>query len=228
MFVVSDDDYVYETDLDAKIIRSSKITLADTRKLDLEGVAVNTRTGSVYLLSEELDSVLEMNPDTFAITGVFCYPEKFGKKQVFIKGAEGNGPEGLAFMPGKKPEEDVIFICNQDDPPNLIKMKAPIQSKTRNLMPVKLTIISVVSLPAKDLSAATYCAARNTMFVVSDFNNIAFELTRDGQILRIWAMPGDEQEGIAFVNDYMYIAQDTGKILRCKLNRIFFRKADKK
>ena len=226
LFIVSDNDFIYETDHNAVIKRSAKVSLPDVKKLDLEGVTVNTRTGAVYVISEKLDSILELNPDTFTVVGVYTYPEKFGKRTVFNR--KGDGPEAIAFMPGKKQEEDVIFVCNQHDPPNLIKMKAPIHSKNRNLVPIKLTVISVTPFKINDLSAASYCRERDTLFVVSDFNNIAFELTRDCKIIRIWALPGDEQEGIAFVNNYLYIAQDSGKILRCRLDKSFFRKSEVK
>ncbi|MCE1245325.1 MAG: SdiA-regulated domain-containing protein [Firmicutes bacterium] len=226
LFVVSDDDFIFETDLEAVVKRSAKLTLPGSLKLDLEDVAVNTRTGVLYVLSEKLDAVLEVNPDNFEVKRVFTYPQKFGTKTIYEKHPKDNGPEGLAFMPGKKPEEDVIIVCNQDDPPNVIKMKAPAPSDKQDLTPVKLTVISVTTMPVKDLSAAAFCTERGTLFVVSDFNNVAFELTRDCKIIRSWALPGDEQEGIIFVNNCLYIAQDTGKILRCKLDRNFFRKAE--
>jgi len=56
------------------------------------------------------------------------------------------------------------------------------------------------------------------MFIVSDGSNALFEITRDGEALRGWAFPGDNQEGIAFDADWnVYIAQDSGGILKVKI-----------
>jgi uncharacterized protein YjiK len=55
------------------------------------------------------------------------------------------------------------------------------------------------------------------MNVVDDADNILVEITLEGKILREYAFLGDRQEGIARDDEgYLYIAQDSGGILKVK------------
>jgi len=53
--------------------------------------------------------------------------------------------------------------------------------------------------------------------VVNDADNILVEITLEGEIIREFAFPGETQEGIARdEGGYLYIAQDSGGILKVK------------
>jgi hypothetical protein len=51
--------------------------------------------------------------------------------------------------------------------------------------------------------------------------NLLLEATLDGCILVIYYLPGTAQEGIALYGLHLYLAQDSGGIIRYKLHRTF-------
>ncbi len=53
--------------------------------------------------------------------------------------------------------------------------------------------------------------------VVSDADNILVEITLEGKLVKEYAFPGDNQEGIARDDEgYLYIAQGEGGIIKVK------------
>ncbi|HJN17490.1 MAG TPA: hypothetical protein QGH10_18435, partial [Armatimonadota bacterium] len=63
-------------------------------------------------------------------------------------------------------------------------------------------------------------ADRDRLYVISDSKNLFMEATTDGQVLAAYAFPGANQEGIALDPEgYIYIAQDSGGILKHKWAR---------
>lgn len=53
--------------------------------------------------------------------------------------------------------------------------------------------------------------------VASDAENILVELTLEGQLVNEYAFPGEYQEGLARDDEgYLYIAQDSGGIIKIK------------
>ncbi|MCD4784499.1 MAG: SdiA-regulated domain-containing protein [Candidatus Eremiobacteraeota bacterium] len=227
LFVVSDDGDIYEIDLNGKILAKKHISAQDNDELDPEGVAINTRTGEVYVAAEEIDGILVIDPATLKITGIFKIINKDEKgKPLFREG--GNGFEGIAFVPGKKAGYDRIYICNQHDPPIVMKVPAPSVIKKRFAGKKSLKVLGWFRMPCTDLSGMTYHNSRKTLFILSDFNNTLFEVSTDGKILNQWSVPGQDQEGIAFAGNYVYIAQDSGKIIKAKIQKSFASRCDKK
>lgn len=218
LFVVSDDGMIYETDLGGKILAQRRLPATVTDEYDPEGITVNTRNGILYVASEEMDSFLEVNPETLQIDMIYEIENKDKNgKEIFTKG--GNGFEGIVFVPGEKPENDRIFICNQDDPPIVISVAVPPRAKGNVVEKKTLPVLSYFTMPVKDLSAIAYNHQRKTLFILNDFNNLIFEVTGEGKILNHWSIPGQDQEGICFVDDYLFIAQDSGKILKIKVDK---------
>lgn len=220
LFVVSDDGDIYEIDLNGKILAEKHISIKDSDYLDPEGVAINTRTGEVYVAAEEIDGILVIDPATLEITGIFKIINRDEKGRPLFKEG-GNGLEGIAFVPGKKPDYDRIYVCNQHDPPVVMKVLAPSVVKKRFADKKSLKVLGWFNLPCTDLSGMTYHNSRKTLFILSDFNNTLFEVSAGGKILNRWSVPGQDQEGIAFAGDYIYIAQDSGKIIKAKVPKSF-------
>ncbi len=58
--------------------------------------------------------------------------------------------------------------------------------------------------------------------VVCDAPNILVEMTLQGNVIRRYAFPGNDQEGICRDPEgFIYIAQDAGGILKLKDLRVF-------
>lgn len=215
-FVVGDEGDLYEIDENAKILKSARLSPNRKDEIDPEGIAVNTRTGNLYIAAEEGDDIIEVDPENFDIVG---YYDIVSKKELFKSG--GNGIEGIAFVPGKDPEDDRVYVCNQYDPPIVMKVALPSKPMGNAVEKHPVPVIGYFKMPVSDLSDMTYHDVRKTLFILSDENNLIMEVTLDGKIMNQWSLPGKDQEGIAFYKGFMFIGQDSGKILRFKLNEKF-------
>jgi uncharacterized protein YjiK len=66
-----------------------------------------------------------------------------------------------------------------------------------------------------------YVVEQNTLKAISDQANLLIELTRDGQVLAVYPLPGNEQEGVTIdSNGFLYIAQDSGGIIKFQPGRV--------
>ena len=71
-----------------------------------------------------------------------------------------------------------------------------------------------------DISGLYYDASRDLIYAISDSHNALLEITPSGETMRAYAFPGDNQEGITVDPDgYVYIAQDSGGIVKLKWRR---------
>lgn len=215
-FVVGDEGDLYEIDFDGKILRSIKISPNRKDDIDPESITVNTRTGNLYIAAEEGDDIIEMEPENLKIVG---YYNIVSREKIFKDG--GDGIEGITFVPGKTPDEDRVYVCNQHDPPIVMKIALPAKPTGNAVEMHPVYVISHFKMPVSDLSGMAYHEGRKTMFILSDENNLIMEVTTGGKIINQWSLPGKDQEGITFYKGFMFIAQDSGKILRFKMNEKF-------
>ena len=78
-------------------------------------------------------------------------------------------------------------------------------------------IVRVLPLKLDDPAAIYYDFESGLLNVVSDADNILVEVTLEGELVNQYAFLGDNQEGLAKDEEgYLYIAQDTGGILKVK------------
>lgn len=209
LFVVSDEGVVYETNFEGKIYSRLNITRGK-KGVDLEGITVNPYTGDLFILAEKERAVYVADSRTMKVKKIFKIHAHHKGKQLFSK--KGSGFEGVTYVPawGKRPA--ALYICNQEYPPRILVVELP---KKIEDAPDMLMVSSFIDMPFSDLSGICFNHARGTLFVISDWNNLLVEMSVDGRIIRQFALPGEGQEGIAFVGDrVMYIAQDSGKILK--------------
>ena len=92
-----------------------------------------------------------------------------------------------------------------------------IQIPLNNTAGVEVTaqIISYFPLTVPDLSGLYYDPASDHLYAISDQTNTFFEITKDGFVLKSYALPGNDQEGITLDNQgFLYIAQDSGGIIK--------------
>ncbi len=213
LFVVSDEGAVAEIETDGSPVFKHIIPG------DLEGVTANPQNGLLYVIIEGEDIILEFDPDEKKLTRRFPLNRTFDGDLNFIqKKEEGydNGIESIAFVADENhPEGGTFYIGNQWDPPCVMEVLVPIKSSHEKQSQAR--ILRVLPLKMDDPSAMYFDAGSGLLNVVSDADNILVEITLDGRIIKEYAFLGDSQEGIARDDQgYLYIAQDTGGILKVK------------
>ena len=212
LFVVSDEGDVFEIRTDGTPVSRTRVPG------DLEDVTVDPRTGLLYIVVEGRDVILEFDPETRTIKRRFPVSREFNGNPNFLQkqiDRYDNGLESLTFVPdGKSPEGGTFYAGNQEDPPCILELSIPLKTPGGS---GEARILRVLPFKMDDPSCLLYDSRTRHLMVVSDADNIFAEITLDGKLVREYAFPGNEQEGIAWDPDgYIYIAQDSGGIIKLK------------
>jgi len=213
LFVVSDEGAVLEMDKDG-----TPISLVEVPG-DLEGITVHPITGFLYILQEGEDIVLEYDPDLKIVLRRFPINRSYGGDPEFLEKREqqyDNGVECVTFVPNDShPEGGTFYIGNQWDPPCLMEVLVPIKTAINDR--AEAHILRVLPFQIDDPSALFYDPKLRLLNVISDADNILYELTLEGKVVRAYAFPGDNQEGLARDDQgFLYIAQDNGGIIKIR------------
>ncbi len=120
------------------------------------------------------------------------------------------------------PEGGTFYIANQgfalrpaEDPSVIVEVVAPLRSGSDGDRTARIT--RALHLGVIDIAGFHYDVGADRILMVSDSANALFEVTRGGEVLRGWAFPGNDQEGIAIDPcGFIYIAQDSGWILKLR------------
>ncbi len=216
LFVVGDEGDVCEMTTEGHVIRESRIGGEGRR--DLEGITCNPATGMLYAVVEGEERIVEIDPGNLGMVREFIIDRVFDGDTVIAAG--GQGIEVIAFAPdAEHPEGGTFYVANQsfgldnkNDRSIVFEVVVPLSGRTAE--PVRVSISRYFSLGVVDLSGMSY-AGRCLLRVTSDATNTLWEVTTGGGIVRSYALPGENQEGIA-VDDSgaIYIAQDSGGIVR--------------
>jgi hypothetical protein len=216
LFVVSDEGYIEEIQRDGTPVQQQLI-----RKADFEGVTSDPSTGLLYLAIEGEEKIIEVNPDDFSVTREFVIDRTFQGRTVLKKG--GQGIECIAFVPdANHPEGGTFYVGNQsfdladsEDLSAIFEVEVPLRS--RGAGEPTATIIRYLAPGVIDLSGIHHDKASDHLYVISDATNTLLEMTRAGEVLRAFAFPGQNQEGIAVdENGNVFVAQDSGGIVKMK------------
>lgn len=219
LFVVGDEGDICEIHPDGTMVKQKRI-----RHADFEGITYDPSTGLLYIAVERDEMILEVHPENFEVLREFSIDRTFEGAVVLKEG--GQGIESITFVPNAEhPEGGTFYITNQsfslddrEDPSALFEVEVPLRSGSEGAL--KARIKRMFSLGVIDLSGLHYDASTDHLWVLSDATNALFEVTKAGKILNSYAFPGDNQEGIAVDKDgYVYIAQDSGGIIKVKWNR---------
>lgn len=213
LFVVSDEGHLAEIGKDGRALANYDVSG------DLEGLTVDPSTGLVYVLIEGEETIVEFDPEAGKETRRFVISREFqGNNNFLQKQTESfdNGCESIAFIPSSDHQEGGYFIvANQWDPPMLLVLDVPLKSSAQAVAEAR--IIKVLPFALDDPSGMYFDQETGLLNVVSDADNILVELTLDGEFVREYAFLGDNQEGITKDDEgYLYIAQDSGGILKVK------------
>jgi len=212
-FIVSDEGIVFEVKLDGTPVSSVNVPG------DLEDITVDPSSGLLYIIVEGDDVILEFDPDKkevlrrFPVNRTFQGDPNFLQKQV---DKYDNGIESLHFVPDPKHSEGGTFYAgNQEDPACIMELFVPLRSSQAKEAEAK--ILRVLPFKIRDPGAMFYDPKTKLLNVVSDADNILAEITLDGKLVKQYAFPGNDQEGL-WIDDehFIYIVQDAGGILKLK------------
>jgi uncharacterized protein YjiK len=219
LFAVGDEGDICEIRTDGTLVKQSRI-----RRADFEGIACDPSTGLLYIAIEGEEKIIEVDPEDFRVLREFVIDRSF--RGALVLKAGGQGIEALTFLPASDhPEGGTFFVANQgfdldnkEDPSAIFELEVPLRSGSASDTAAK--IVGYFSLGVIDLSGLCYDEKTGHVYAISDAANTLFEITREGKILQAFAFPGDNQEGIAIdANGFLYIAQDSGGIIKVKRNR---------
>jgi uncharacterized protein YjiK len=211
--VVSDEGWVAEIQKDGTPVAKYRVIG------DLEGITLDPETGLLYVAAEGEDVILEFDPEGGEVTRRFPINREFQGNPNFLQkqvDRYDNGIESIAFVPDSKhPEGGTFYVGNQWDPSMIMEVLVPLKSSRAGEAEAK--IIRVLPFKMDDPAAMYYDPETGLLNVVSDADNILVEITLSGRLVRQYAFLGDEQEGICLDDEgNLYIAQDTGKIIKVK------------
>jgi len=213
LFVVSDEGEIAEIETNGTPVFNQKVPG------DLEGVTVNPQSGFLYIVYEGMDVILEFDPDKKEVIRKFPINREFeGDPNFLQKQEEGydNGIESIAFVSDENhPEGGTFYVGNQWDPSCIMEVLVPLKSSRAETAEAR--IIRVLPFKMDDPAAMYYDSKTSLLNVVSDADNILVEITLEGMLVNEYAFLGDNQEGITLDDKgYLYIAQDSGGILKVK------------
>ena len=213
LFVIGDEGDICEIRTDGSLVRQRHICSAD-----FEGITHDPGTGLLYIAVEGKEAIWEVDPDTFKVLRRFSIPRKFQGSTLMKKGAQGI--EAITFIPrANHPEGGTFYVANQaftlddkEDISAIFEVELPLRSKTDSVKLLRFFPAGVI-----DLAGLYYDEKTSHVFAVSDAANILLEYSPEHKLINTFAFPGDNQEGITVDSDgYMYIAQDSGGIVKIK------------
>ncbi|RKU26714.1 hypothetical protein C6497_13035 [Candidatus Poribacteria bacterium] len=220
LFVVDDEGHIHEMRPDGSTIRRKYL-----QGRDLEGITINPKTGLLYVAVEDDEAILEVHPQTLTILREFTINRLFEGKTLLKKG--GMGMEAIAFIPDTSHVEGGTFwIGNQSVSlkPNSelsVVCEVVIPIKSSDTSETEGTIIRYHEMDFIDISGLTYDSQADSLILISDTTNLLVELKRDGTPLHRYLLPGNDQEGVTLDGlGYMYIAQESGQIVKLADSRL--------
>ena len=192
---------------------------------DIEGITIDPGTGLLYAAVEDDEAILELDPENLTVQREFWIGRNFEGELLLKKG--GMGIEAIVFVPDDShPEGGTFWVGNQtfslkarDEPSVVCEVLVPLRSTTEKQ--TTAPIIRAHKMNFIDISGLAYDTHGDFLVLISDTTNLLVELKREGTILSLYLLPGDEQEGIVLDGlGYMYIAQETGEIIKLADRRL--------
>lgn len=213
LFVIGDEGDICEIKADGTPVKQKHL-----RDGDFEGVTYDRSSGLLYIVEEEAESIIEIDPETFEILREFSVPREFEGRTLLKAGGEGF--EGITFVGDADHKDGGVFyvanqaftLSNEQDISAVFLVELPLRSKAG-----EARITGYFEPGVIDLSGLNYDSSTGNILVISDSTNTIFEYSRKHELLSFYAFPGDNQEGVTVDSEgYIYIAQDTGGIIKLK------------
>lgn len=211
LFAVSDEGQIAEFALDGTLLQH-----AIFERTDFEGITCDPGSGLLYVAVEGAEKIIEFSVEGFDQMRTFRLDRAFEGQTLMAEG--GQGIEGIAFADG------AFYVANQgfsvdsgDDRSVVCRFRLPLDVAAPT---GPVTAEHCFAPGMTDIAGLAFDSERQRLYLVSDSNNAFAETRADGHLLRLYAFPGQTQEGIALDSDgYLYIAQDAGGIVKIRWRR---------
>ncbi|MEO8501757.1 MAG: SdiA-regulated domain-containing protein [Vicinamibacteria bacterium] len=179
---------------------------------NLEDLAFHTPSGRLVLLSEKKSELLVVDPATGKRTGKFKLDDEALLGEV--PADKNQGFEGIAFRPeAGRPGGGVFYLVHQRAPAVMVTMAFDPTAATGSVGADAL--IRRTPVPNReDLTAVTYDAALDRLFVIADSKDRLVMLSVSGEEEAEIVLPGAQQEGMTFDPEgNLWIADDRAGLL---------------
>jgi uncharacterized protein YjiK len=213
LFVVGDEGDIAEIHPDGSLRNQGQL-----EQKDFEGITVDPSTGLLYVVTESKAKIFEIDPERFNTIREITIDPSFEDEKIIA--TEKNHVEAITFVPNTDPASaGTFFLANQNPKSDneftttVLQIQIPLNNTSGE--EITAQIINHFSLNVPDLSELYYDPLNDHLYAISDQTNTFFEITKDGLVLKSYALPGNDQEGITLDNQgFLYIAQDSGGIIK--------------
>lgn len=170
---------------------------------DLEAVTITHPNSSfIYLGIEDPDSIWEFNITTGLVTRIFNLTS-------WMTSPANSGLEALTFVPDPADPEGGLFYAGLQEDARIFVFRLPIQSSSTSTAVTWVRTIPPVNGVA-NISDLTYVPSQDAIYAIYDKDDILRAMETDGTLIGEWALPGQDQEGIALKGSELYITEDYG------------------
>jgi len=210
LFVANDEGSIYELSKKGKILR--KKHLGD---YDLEGVTYDKRNDTLLLAVEGKESILVVNRKSLNLEKEIKIKRKFDGIKL-LKKSEKTGLEAIAIDTNGN-----IYLSNQSKITYKKKLtkNASVVFKINSTDKKKAKITKVFNHGYIDIAGLTF--HDGYLYMVSDTKNLLIKYDiQDNKTIKKIKLKKFAQEGISFDEKYVYIADDNGRILRYKKDKL--------
>lgn len=180
-------------------------------KADFEGITASNK-GEIFVVQEGKDNILLLNSN-FKIVTTYNIPRKFNDKTVLEK--KGDGLESLTFV---KEDTDNYYFYTANQSENFKgKDRSALLFISLKKQTDEAQILDYFPMKIKDISGLHFSDEYSSLFLISDSEDKLFIYDSTLKLKTIYNLPGVDQEGIFIENDTLYIAQDSGDVLKIKI-----------
>lgn len=173
---------------------------------DLEGICLaDPASDFLYIGLEQPNAITEFDLASSTVTRTFSLSP-------WMTGAPTQGLEALTFVPDAQHPEGGLFYAGLQENGTIYRFSLPILTSATS------TSVSFVDsfrpVVRSDLSGLHYDRDRDVLFAIYDTGNVIRAMRPDGTLIQEWALPGSAQEGIALAGNVLFIAEDSGAVVR--------------
>ena len=178
---------------------------------DLEGICLADPASDFLYIGleriglEQPNAIAEFNLASSTVTRTFSLSS-------WMTGAPTEGLEALTFVPDAQHPEGGLFYAGLQENGTIYRFSLPILTSATS------TSVSFVDsfrpVVRSDLSGLHYDRDRDVLFAIYDTGNVMRAMRPDGTLIQEWALPGSAQEGIALAGNVLFIAEDSGAVVR--------------
>jgi hypothetical protein len=208
MFVANDEGYLYMIKDFETNHKKERMYIGD---YDIEGLAIDG--DNLFILLEELKTILIIDKNSalkheLKVINSCKIKRKFNKKNLYVK--KGDGFEGITI------DKDIIYISNQS---NKIKYSHIFTLDKNEVLQYQKVKAKSILEKSNAIDIAGMDVYKNKLYYLSDKSNRLYikKLNRlNNKPLIIKMEKGYAQEGLFLTDEFIYIADDNGKIIRYK------------